>query len=202
MSTDGAGLRAKLQSRSRWKRWAMVFVGLVIGWALFDVFGVSKMSTLKVGDQVPDFTAQAHNGETVSLADFRGKKTVVLYFYPRDNTSVCTAQACSFRDSYEDFARDGAVVIGVSGDSLERHQAFAEQKRLPFLLVSDADGSLRKKFGVPNMLGLIPRRVTFVIDRNGVIRHVFEAMFSASPHIEGAREIVKQLAAEQGEPAN
>lgn len=180
------------------RRRKLLVSAIVLG-GLFVVFGyfywISHM-TLQIGDKAPDFTAEAHNGETVSLADYRGKQTVVLYFYPRDNTSVCTAQACSFRDAYEDFAKDGAVVIGVSGDSLERHREFAKSKQLPFLLVSDADGSLREKFGVPNMLGLVPRRVTFVIDRDGVIRHVFEAMFSSTPHIEGARKVVRELAAE------
>jgi thioredoxin-dependent peroxiredoxin len=195
--------------RQRWaisrRRWLVVLAaGLVVAfaWVALDALWLSKMKTLKVGVTAPDFTAQAHNGETISLADFRGKKSVVLYFYPRDNTSVCTAQACSFRDSYEDFSAAGAVVIGVSGDSLERHQAFAAKKQLPFLLISDADGSLRQEYGVPNLIGLIPRRVTFVIDREGVVRHVFEAMFSSGPHIEGAKEIVMQLAQEQSHPGH
>jgi thioredoxin-dependent peroxiredoxin len=173
-------------------------VAAAILWLLLDFLWFSTMATLKVGDQVPEFTAETHSGQKVSLADFRGKQIVVLYFYPRDNTPVCTAQACAFRDSYEDFAQDGAVVIGVSSDSLERHRAFAEKKQLPFQLVSDGDGSIRKAFGVSDRLGLIPRRVTFVIDREGTIRHVFEATFSSTPHIESARKVVRELAAASG----
>nr|MCU0872598.1 peroxiredoxin [Pirellulaceae bacterium] len=83
------------------------------------------MRPIQAGDQAPEFTAQAHNGQQVSLADFQGKSVVVLYFYPKDDTPVCTAEACAFRDAYEDFVRAGAVVIGVSSDSADRHQAFA-----------------------------------------------------------------------------
>lgn len=197
MSTESV-LPATKDTRRR-RRWLVrlsyfiVLLGLV--WIAVDFFELNPMSTLQVGQQAPDFTAEAHTGEKVSLSDYRGRQAVVLYFYPRDNTSVCTAQACSFRDSYEDFAKDGAVVIGVSGDSLERHREFAKSKQLPYLLISDTDGSLRRKYGVPNMLGLIPRRVTYVIDRDGVVRHVFEAMFSSTPHIESARQVVRELAA-------
>ena len=80
----------------------------------------------------------------MSLSNYLGKQAVVLYFYPKDNTSVCTTQACAFRDAYEDFVKAGAVVIGVSSDSEESHRGFADRQRLPFLLISDADGSLRK----------------------------------------------------------
>src|SRR5689334_2839183 len=130
------------------------------------------MAVIKPGDQAPDFTSTAHTGQTVSLADYRGRQAVVLYFYPKDGTSGCTQQACAFRDAYEDFVKAGAAVIGVSGDSLERHEAFAQSQRLPFLLVSDTDGTLRKLYGVPKTLGLLPGRVTYVIDQAGIVRHV------------------------------
>jgi peroxiredoxin Q/BCP len=154
------------------------------------------MTALPIGATAPDFTAEAHTGERITLADYRGRQAVVLYFYPRDFTSVCTAQACGFRDAYEDFAQSGAVVIGVSGDRPARHQQFAADKRLPFLLVSDGDGMIRKAYGVPNTLGLIPKRVTFVIDKQGVVRHVFSALFTADRHVAEAREWVRQLAQE------
>jgi thioredoxin-dependent peroxiredoxin len=152
------------------------------------------MTTLQPGDPAPEFTAQAHNGELVRLADYRGKSVVVLYFYPMDGTPTCTKQACGFRDAYEDFAKQGAVVIGVSADSLDRHRAFAAKRALPFLLLSDSDGSLRKGYRVSKTLGVVPSRVTFVIDKQGVVRHVFSALFSGPEHVTEALRMVRQLA--------
>src|SRR5262245_30341866 len=118
---------------------------------------------IQIGDPAPDFTAQTQDGQTFQLSTLREQQTVVLFFYPADNTPVCTAEACAFRDSYTDFAEAGAVVVGISGDSLASHRTFAASHRLPFVLLSDADGSLRQKFGVPKTLGLFPGRVTYVI---------------------------------------
>jgi peroxiredoxin Q/BCP len=128
------------------------------------------------------------------LAEFRGNKTVVLFFYPKNGTAVCTKEACSFRDAYEDFVQAGAVVIGVSSDSLESHQAFTISHRLPFLQVADTDGRLRKAFGVRKTLGFLPGRVTYVIDKEGVVRHIFSAQFSADRHVVEALAVVRQLA--------
>lgn len=152
--------------------------------------------SIVVGEQAPDFSAETHDGRTVSLAEFRGKQVVVLYFYPKDGTRVCTAEACSFRDSFEDFTQAGAVVIGVSGDTLESHRRFAAQQRLPFTLVSDADGKLRKLFGVPSLLWLVPGRVTYVIDKQGTVRHVFNSMFTSDKHVQEALAVVKRLESE------
>lgn len=152
------------------------------------------MKPIQTGDSAPAFTAQAHNGQQVSLADFRGRHVVVLYFYPQDETPGCTKEACAFRDAYEDFVQAGAVVVGVSSDSLDRHQAFASGHRLPFLLLADQDGSLRKAFGVPKTLGLLPGRVTYVIDRDGIVRHVFNSQLFAERHVAEALEIVRKLA--------
>jgi peroxiredoxin Q/BCP len=151
------------------------------------------MTTLQRGDPAPDFTAQAHNGQQVRLADYRGKSVVVLYFYPMDGTPVCTKQACGFRDAYEELTMLGAVVIGVSADSLERHQAFASERALPFLLISDQDGSVRKAYQVRKTLGILPSRVTYVIDKQGVIQHVFAALFSGQQHVAEALKIVREL---------
>jgi len=153
------------------------------------------MPSIRVGDRSPDFTARPHAGQEVSLADYRGKSAVVLFFYPKDGTPVCTREACSFRDAYEDFLQAGAVVIGVSSDSAESHRAFAGGHRLPFLLLADEDGSLRKAFGVPKTLGILPGRVTYVIDKHGVVRHVFSSQFSADRHVSEALAMVRQLAA-------
>ena len=153
------------------------------------------MKPIEVGDRAPDVAAVAHNGHQVSLADYVGKQVVVLYLYPRDGTPVCTAEACAFRDSFQDFADAGAVVIGVSGDSPERHRDFALQQRLPFLLLSDADGAIRRSFGVPKTFGIIPGRVTYIIDKQGIVRHVFNSQFSAGQHVSEAMEIVRELLA-------
>jgi len=153
------------------------------------------MNPVRVGDAAPEFTSTSQTGEQVSLAEFRGNKAVVLFFYPKDGTPVCTKEACSFRDAYEDFVRAGAVVIGVSSDSAESHQAFAGGHRLPFLLLSDADGSLRKAFGVPKTLGFLPGRVTYVIDKEGIVRHVFSSQFSVDRHVAQALAVVRQLVA-------
>ncbi len=151
------------------------------------------MAAIGVGDSAPDFAREAHTGQTVTLSEYRGQKAVVLFFYPKDGTPVCTAEACSFRDSHEIFAETGAVVIGVSSDSHEKHRRFAAENRLPYLLLSDADGSLRSLFGVPKTMGIFPGRVTYVIDREGVVRHVTDVQLSSARHIAESLEIVKQL---------
>ncbi len=155
--------------------------------------GGSSMASIQVGDRAPDFTLPAQTGAQVSLAGFRGK-AVVLFFYPKDGTAVCTKEACSFRDAYEDFVQAGAVVIGVSSDSAESHHAFASSHRLPFVLLADTDGSVRKAYGVPKTLGIMPGRVTYVIDKAGIVRHVFSSQFAADRHVAEALAVVRQLA--------
>ena len=152
---------------------------------------------VQVGDKAPDFTLPSQSGEQVRLQDRFGERVVVLYFYPKDNTSGCTAEACAFRDSYETFTEAGAEVIGVSSDSVGKHEAFAGQHRLPFTLLSDQGGRVRKSYGVPATLGLLPGRVTYVIDRQGTVRHVFNSMTNIGRHVSDALEVVRQLQAEQ-----
>ncbi|MFV2196931.1 peroxiredoxin [Nocardiopsis sp. LOL_012] len=151
---------------------------------------------IQVGDTVPDVTLPTQTGEQVRLHDRLGEHPVVLYFYPKDNTAGCTAQACAFRDSHEVFTDAGAEVIGISSDSVERHAAFADQHKLPFTLLSDEGGAVRKKFGVPSALGLLPGRVTYVIDREGVVRHVFNSMTGIDKHVEEALTVVRGLKGE------
>lgn len=151
------------------------------------------MSKVQVGDHAPEFTWSTHTGEQVRLSDFRNEKVVVLFFYPKDGSAICTKEACAFRDAYDQFAEAGAVVVGVSGDSAERHSAFATRHSLPFHLVSDTDGSLRRAFGVPKTFGLLPGRVTYVIDRDGIVRLVFSAAMTASRHVSEAIKAVGEL---------
>jgi len=152
---------------------------------------------VQVGDKAPDFTLPSQSGEQVRLQDRLGERVVVLYFYPKDDTSGCTAEACAFRDSHEVFTEAGAEVIGISSDSAERHAAFAGKHNLPFMLLSDQGGRVRKQYGVPAVLGLLPGRVTYVIDRQGTVRHVFNSMTNINQHAGDALEVVRQLQAEQ-----
>jgi len=148
---------------------------------------------ITVGDQAPDFTLPKQDGKPVSLRDLLEKRTVVLYFYPKDETPGCTAEACSFRDSYEDFTQAGAEVVGISSQSASSHHSFAQKNRLPFTLVADEEGKVRKLYGVPKSLGVLPGRVTYVIDRKGVVRHVFNSQLGFSKHAKEALEVIKRL---------
>ena len=148
---------------------------------------------LKAGDRAPEFDLPDAQGKTVRLADFRGKKPVVVYFYPKDDTPGCTTESCAFRDQYEDFTAAGAEVIGISSDSTESHAKFATKHKLPFTLLADRSGAVRKAYGVPATLGLLPGRVTYVIDREGTIRHVFNSQFRAAQHVEEAKRALQGL---------
>ena len=154
-------------------------------------------SGIRAGDKAPDFTLPSQSGEQVRLYDRLGERVVVLYFYPRDDTRGCTAEACGFRDSFEDFTDAGAEVIGVSSDSVDRHAAFAGKHKLPFTLLSDKGGQVRKSYGVPAVLGMVPGRVTFVIDREGTVRHSFYSMTNIGQHVSDALRIVRELQAGQ-----
>ncbi len=145
--------------------------------------------TIANGAQAPDFELPSAGGP-IRLSDHRGS-WVVLYFYPADNTAGCTAEACSFRDNYEDFTDAGAVVIGVSGDSVTSHEGFAAKHRLPFTLVSDTDGTARAAYGVKKSLGLFDGRVTFVIDPEGVVRMVFSSQIRVKDHVSKALEVIR-----------
>jgi len=152
-----------------------------------------------VGDRAPDFTLPSQDGTPVSLHDLLGTQAVVMYFYPKDNTSGCTAEACAFRDSYEVFKEAGATVVGISSDSVESHAGFASKNRLPFILLSDAGGAVRKAYGVPRALAVLPGRVTYVIDKGGVVRHMFSDMLGATKHVGEALQALRALdAPEQG----
>lgn len=148
---------------------------------------------LQVGDKIPNFLAKDSNGNDFDSLSIVGKKPVVFYFYPKDNTPGCTAQACSFRDQYEDFKDLGAEVIGISSDSIASHEKFIQKYKLPFILLSDSDKKIRKLFGVkPSLFGLIPGRVTYVVDRNGIIQLIFDSLV-ATNHIPRALEIIKKM---------
>lgn len=158
-----------------------------------DAAAQTKQNDVQVGDAAPDFALPNQSGETVHLSDYLGKKAIVLYFYPKDNTSGCTAEACAFRDSYEVFKDAGAEVIGVSSDSMESHEHFASQHQLPFILLSDAGGVVRKRYHVPATFGILPGRVTYIIDRQGIVRHIFSSQLHVEQHVSEALQTLQQM---------
>ena len=147
---------------------------------------------LRVGDRLPDVTLFDASGE-VPLRSLVGAGPLVLYFYPRDETPVCTAQACAFRDAYEDFLAAGAQVVGVSSDDAASHARFASRHDLPFRLLEDRGGGARAALGIPRRLGLLPGRVTYVIDREGVVRYTFDSAFRGREHVRRALAEVRKL---------
>lgn len=155
---------------------------------------VRGMKPIKAGDTAPEFSLPDQNGKTFALKNVLGKKNLVIYFYPKDETPGCTAEACAFRDQYEDFVKAGAEVVGISSDSVKSHDAFAKNRKLPFVLLSDEDGVVRKLYGVPgSMFGLMPGRVTYVVDKKGVVRHAFNSQFQATKHVDEALGVLKTL---------
>lgn len=148
---------------------------------------------LKVGDKLPFFQAKDQNGNDFHIESVLEKKVLIIYFYPKDDTPGCTKQACFLRDHYEEFKEIGAEVIGVSSDGIVTHKKFAHKYDLPFILLSDTDKKLRKLFGVKSSyLGLLPGRVTYVVDLNGIIQMVFNDN-NATNHFEQTVEKVKSL---------
>jgi peroxiredoxin Q/BCP len=143
-----------------------------------------------VGQPAPEFRLPDQDGHEVALSSLRGRWAVV-YFYPKDDTPGCTKEACSFRDSFEDFTDAGAVVVGISSDSVASHRAFVDKHGLPFTLLADEDGSVRRQWGVGRTLGLIPGRVTFVIDPDGVVRHSFSSQLKPTAHIAEALGVIR-----------
>jgi thioredoxin-dependent peroxiredoxin len=156
--------------------------------------------TVKIGDKAPDFTLPSQIGDNVTLSEFLGKKNIVLYFYPKDETIGCTKEACSFRDSYEELTSLDAQVLGVSGQSVESHKSFASHYGLQFILLSDVGDKVRELYGVPKSLAIIPGRVTYIIDKKGVVRHIFNSQTQAERHVQEAKDTLIILQKEENPP--
>jgi thioredoxin-dependent peroxiredoxin len=153
------------------------------------------MSKIKEGGAIPNFKLNNQRGEQVSISDFIGKKSLVLFFYPKDDTPGCTREACSFRDHYEAFLDAGAEVIGISGQSVDSHKNFAEKHNLKYHLLSDEGNKVRKLFGVPaNLFGLLPGRVTYVADKTGKVVYIFNSQMQVEKHVEEALKVLKETA--------
>jgi len=152
--------------------------------------------SLRVGQKAPDFDVVSSSGKALKLADFAGKKNVVLYFYPGDFTPICTKETCGFRDMYSVLETQDTEVIGVSIDSDESHEKFAAEYKVPFALVSDKNRDLAKTYGATSLLQNIlgkAGRVTFVIDKQSQIAAIFQGELSASKHVDGVKEAIKKL---------
>lgn len=154
---------------------------------------------LNIGDNAPDFEAHTDSGASLKLSEVLKKGEVVLYFYPKDETPGCTAEACSFRDQWEDIRELGAEVIGVSSDSAEAHKKFKENHKLQFTLVSDQGKEIRKLYDVKG--SILPPRTTFVISREGKIVHVYNSQMNAKHHVDEAIAALKRIRSGEGKQA-
>ncbi len=141
---------------------------------------------LRPGDRAPDFTLRSPDGVPFHLFSLADKKCVVIFFYPKDNTLVCTREACAFRNRYEEFLAAGAVVVGISDDDAASHIRFSTKWDLPYPLLSDPMGVVRKAYGVTGLFGLLKGRETIVIDREGVIIHIVRDRFNGQAHVDEA----------------
>lgn len=148
---------------------------------------------LQTGDYAPDFMLKDQHGDIIKLSDFRNHKNVVLYFYPKDDTPGCTIEACGFRDKYYEFQNTDTEIIGISSDSGASHFKFAAKFNLPFTLLSDEGSKVRKLYNIPNSYLFIPGRVTFIIDKVGVIRHIFNSQSNALFHVQESMKVLANI---------
>jgi peroxiredoxin Q/BCP len=148
---------------------------------------------VKVGDKAPDFALESQGGRIVALHDYMGSKNVVLYFYPKDFTPGCTAETKTFSENYDAVSGMGAEVLGISSDSADSHGSFARECGAKFPMLADKGGRVRESYGVKSSLGLAPGRVTFVIDKEGIVRHVFSSQLRPRQHVSEAIEALKAL---------
>ena len=148
---------------------------------------------IKVGDKAPIFSLKDQDNKDFSIEQIIGKKPLVIFFYPKDFTPGCVREVCAFRDQYQDFQDKGVDVIGISSDGHKSHEKFAKKHNLPFTLLSDYKGEIRKKFGVPSsVFGFLPGRMTFVIDVSGIVKMRFNSQFGAEKHIEESLKILNK----------
>ncbi len=151
------------------------------------------MASVKVGDPAPEFALKAQDGQVVRLGDLLARGPAVVYFYPKDRTPGCTAEAGAFRDNYAKFGELGAEVVGISSDSVESHEEFAGDCNLPFKILSDSGGAVRKSYGVQSSMGFLPGRVTYVIDKGGTVRYIFSSQLHATRHVQEALESLRSI---------
>jgi thioredoxin-dependent peroxiredoxin len=184
--------RNYLKFRNFYRFYLVIYLLLFTSYLTFGQ--KNNMNEIKIGSSIPSFKLPDQNGNLFDINSVLGKKNLVIYFYPKDDSPGCTKEACAFRDQFEVFKEADAVIIGISGQSVESHKEFAEKHRLSFTLLSDEGNKIRKKFGVPSdFLGLLPGRVTFVADKTGKVIYVFNSQTQATKHVDEALSILKKL---------
>ena len=148
------------------------------------------MNQINVGDMIPDFSLKDQDGNLFDIATIRGKKKMVIFFYPQDGSLNCTKEACYFRDLSDVFEEAGAVVVGVSAQSVESHKQFSDQNKLNYTILSDTGNEVRKLFGVPGkVFGLVPGRVTYIANKSGKVVHIFNSQTDVMRHVDEALKI-------------
>ena len=174
------------------KRKILILLLLIVLITIISQLNMSGQNNIQVGDKIPVFSLKDQNGVIFDSSDYIGNTTMVIYFYPKDDTPGCTKEACKFRDSYEEFTDRNVKVIGISADDIQSHKDFAAKYNLPFTLLSDTDNKVRKLFGVKsNMFGMIPGRVTYIVNNKGIVQFMYDNMFNAEKHIDKALEALK-----------
>lgn len=180
-----------LKMRNFYRFYLIIYLLLFISYLTFSKD--KSMNEIKIESTIPSFILPDQDGNLFDINTVLGKKNLVIYFYPKDDSPGCTAQACSFQDQFEVFREADAVIIGISGQSVESHKEFALKHRLTFTLLSDEGNKIRKLFGVPtNLLGLLPGRVTYVADKTGKVIYIFNSQMQATRHVDEALRILKQ----------
>jgi thioredoxin-dependent peroxiredoxin len=185
-----------IKIRNFYRFYLLVYLFLFLLYVFFNHYEQQQinkvMKKIETGDQVPEFALKDQNGHLFNMADVIGKKKLVIYFYPKDDSPGCTKEACYFRDQFEVFRQADALIIGISGQSVESHKKFAEKYRLSFTLLSDEGNAVRHQFGVPtNLFGILPGRVTYVTDRSGKVIYIFNSQTDATKHVDEALRILK-----------
>ena len=151
------------------------------------------MGKIKVGDKIPQFRLLNQDGKQVNIIEYFGRP-LVIFFYPKDDTPGCTKEVCAFRDSYEKFIHAEVQIFGISGDSVNSHQSFRSKYNLQFDLLSDTNNEIRSTFGVPaDLFGLIPGRVTYIVDPEGIVRYIFNNQLNSKKHVEESLRIIKNF---------
>jgi peroxiredoxin Q/BCP len=181
-----------IKSRNFYRMYLSIYALLLSCYLYFN--SGQDMKKIEVGSKVPEFTLADQNGKMFSISSVLGKKNLVIYFYPKDDSPGCTAEACAFRDQYEVFNEADALIIGISGQSVESHKEFADKYHLSYTLLSDEGNKIRKLFGVPsNFLGMLPGRVTYIADKSGKVIYIFNSQAQAERHVDEALKILKGL---------
>ena len=189
--------RNYIRFRNFYRLYLIIYILLLSGYKLShdNNNDIGKnMKKVEVGSNVPEFSLPDQYGRTFNVSSVLGMKNIVIYFYPKDDSPGCTKEACSFRDQYEIFKEFDAEIIGISSDDVENHKKFADKYHLPYTLLSDGKNEVHRLFGVPsNLLGLIPGRVTYVVNKEGIVIHIFNSQKDAEKHIEESIKALKSV---------